>query len=126
MFLFIIYRSRLPLRIVYVVSAYEASCNSSEGAARAAHFAPIRTAAFGKSGHLNTINSDTVCTAGSELSQLAFARFRQHFQLALMCPLWCPNQDHLPSLKVTCRVENQPRYVPSRYLGSRRVVKSVH
>ena len=25
------------------------------------------------------------------------------------CTLWCPNQDHLPSLKATYRVKNLPR-----------------
>ena len=42
------------------------------------------------------------------------------------CPLWCPNQDHLPSLKVTYGVKNLLLNVLLHYLGLRWIVKSDH
>ncbi len=41
-------------------------------------------------------------------------------------PLWCPNQEHLPSLKSIYRVANLTHYVLLGYLGLRWIVKSVH
>ena len=45
----------------------------------------------------------------------------KHYSL---CPLWCPNQDHLPSLKGIYRVANLARYVLLGYLRLRWVSKS--
>jgi len=42
-----------------------------------------------------------------------------------MCPRWCPNQDHLPSLKRTYRISNPMQYVLLAYLKLRWIVKSV-
>jgi len=43
-----------------------------------------------------------------------------------VCPLWCPNQEQLPSLKGIYGVNNLPRYVFLGYLGLRWIVKSFH
>ena len=61
-------------------------------------------------------------TVGFWLRERPLSRVERTFR----CPLWCPNQDHLPSLKVTYRVKNLLPNVLLRYFGSRRVVISVH
>ncbi len=55
------------------------------------------------------------CEQPSQNSQLGRCFLQK--QCAMLCPLWCPNQDHLPSLKVTCRVQNPPFNVLRRHLN---------